>query len=738
MAAFTGMNGPRTRRRCRDRASGDMRGTDAFRIGGAIRAVRDRAGGAKAVSESRLSATLFGAFRLQSAAGDVRPRGRKTSGLLAYLIASDRRTAPRSRLADLLWSDRGEDQARSSLRQTVAELRNSPIADALHLGRMDIGLHPNSVVSDIERIETAVELGDAAALLAAVPSLDGSLLDDLDGLSPAFDEWLLGERSRRRDWLLATLLGAIARLKPEATSEIGQLLAALERLDPLNEEVVRRRLRLDYDAGDIASLHRRYRRLSSDLSRELSVAPSRETRELFEALLKRDDPPLTPAVSAGAATAVETVAAVRTPPIVLVSPFASDGSAEAVRIAATVTEDVEVSLGRSAELRVLMTALADPQRLASARDAAVSAYLLRGSVRALDGRIAINVQLASMASGLVAWSERLRLDPGRPVDDHVVARIAGAVEPAIERDLAAAYAGRGAVAASDEEIAALYARGRHIAREARTLGVARQGAALLEQVIARDPRHVGARLRLAQLYNTDFHYLVAGHDQSAFRQHALRLAGEAADIEPRNVRVQLRLAWCRLRRSEWAFAERLFRAAEAAMPHDADAINECGFGLAQLGELDVARTLIQRAFQLNPFAPAEYHADFAVLLALSGEAELAEEHFEICGEQRLFWQVIRLGNLQRLDRERPQLTALRRRFVETFFEIWEPTGPPTIADARRWVDHTFCLRRADHARLILDGVEKAWSDHAPEARDSNRSLAGAGRSPAAAGRRATG
>jgi DNA-binding SARP family transcriptional activator len=678
------------------------------------------------VSERKLSATLFGGFRLRSAAGDVRPRGRKTSGLLAYLIASDRRTASRARLADLLWSDRGEEQARSSLRQTVAELRGSPVADALQLGRADIGFAPDSVTSDIERIEAAAELGDAAALLAALPSLDGSLLDDLDGLSPAFDEWLLTERSRRREWLFATLLDGIAGLNPAACPEVAHLLAALERLDPLNEEVVRRRFQIDYEAGDMASLHRRYRRLSSDLSRELSVAPSRETRELFETLLRRDEHGAPPIAVAAPATA-DIAPTVRTPPIVLVSPFASDGSAEAARIAAIVTEDVEISLARNAELRVLMTALADPQRLASALDAAVSAYMLRGSARAIDGRTAINVQLASMASGLVVWSDRLWLGPDQHIDEDVVARIAGAAGPAIERDLAAAYAGRDPLAASGEEVAALYARGRQIARDARTLDAARAGAALLEQVVARDPRHVGARLRLAQLYNTDFHYLVAGHDQPAFREHALRLATEAADIEPTNVRVQLRLAWCRLRQGEWAYADRLFRAAEAAMPHDADAINECGFGLAQLGELHLARTLIQRAFQLNPFAPAEYHADFAVLLALSGEGALAEEHFEICGEQRLFYQVIRLGNLQRLDRERPQLLALRRRFVETFLDIWEPSRPPTIADARVWINHTFCLRHVDHARLILEGVERAWADYAPEARDNSRSTADAGR-----------
>ena len=77
-----------------------------------------------------LQATLFGNFKLADEGEDVRPRSQKSAALLAYLIASDCKGASRMRLASLFWSDRGEAQARVSLRQTIAELRSGPPAIA--------------------------------------------------------------------------------------------------------------------------------------------------------------------------------------------------------------------------------------------------------------------------------------------------------------------------------------------------------------------------------------------------------------------------------------------------------------------------------------------------------------------------------------------------------------------------------------------------------------------------------
>src|SRR5262249_45713136 len=127
---------------------------------------------------------LLGGFETRLAEGPViEISAKKTRALLAYLALSSGRAHGRSKLADLLWSDRGDKQARDSLRQALAELR-----DALATVRPDVLTTDHDLVSvdptvvDVDALrfaefagrDTAEELRRAAALY------DGDLLDNLD------------------------------------------------------------------------------------------------------------------------------------------------------------------------------------------------------------------------------------------------------------------------------------------------------------------------------------------------------------------------------------------------------------------------------------------------------------------------------------------------------------------------------------------------------------------------------
>ena len=127
----------------------------------------------------------------------VLPLGRKTRALLAILALSNRRPVLRQRLAELLWSRRSEEQARASLRQEIHRLLDalSPLgAEVVAVDRHMLALKPGLTSVDAERILNA-QPGYAGSL----PSLDGVLLEELNGTDPAFDLWLAGERSRLRD-----------------------------------------------------------------------------------------------------------------------------------------------------------------------------------------------------------------------------------------------------------------------------------------------------------------------------------------------------------------------------------------------------------------------------------------------------------------------------------------------------------------------------------------------------------
>jgi DNA-binding SARP family transcriptional activator len=72
----------------------------------------------------RLRLTLIGRVDAWSFTSQrVRPRTRKARALLAILVLAAPQPVARARIASLLWSRRGEEQARGSLRQALHELQ---------------------------------------------------------------------------------------------------------------------------------------------------------------------------------------------------------------------------------------------------------------------------------------------------------------------------------------------------------------------------------------------------------------------------------------------------------------------------------------------------------------------------------------------------------------------------------------------------------------------------------------
>lgn len=121
---------------------------------------------------------LFGPF---SAALDGKPLGglsRRGQGLLAYLASLPGMRAERGKLADLLWGDRSEDQARASLRQELSVLRKALPEGALTSDRQAVWLDPTRV---------------------SVPVGTGQFMDGFDLSSEPFEDWLRERRANPPD-----------------------------------------------------------------------------------------------------------------------------------------------------------------------------------------------------------------------------------------------------------------------------------------------------------------------------------------------------------------------------------------------------------------------------------------------------------------------------------------------------------------------------------------------------------
>jgi len=138
---------------------------------------------AMALSPIRLS--TFGGVSLQAPDASGLPiSSRKALALLVYVSLSLGRAVSRNKLADVLWSDRGPDQARNSLRQTLTVLRRDlgpGHGELLRADRDVVALDPGLLDHDARSFLASVALGTTQGLQAAAdlyrgPFLDGFLL----------------------------------------------------------------------------------------------------------------------------------------------------------------------------------------------------------------------------------------------------------------------------------------------------------------------------------------------------------------------------------------------------------------------------------------------------------------------------------------------------------------------------------------------------------------------------------
>ena len=110
-----------------------------------------------------LHISLLGGFEARLRSGEVLAlKGRKTQALVAYLALAPGEQRTRDELVALLWGDRGEQQARSSLRQSLSELRKAlrDAGDSLLVAERDaVSLDADAIDVDVTEFERSLTAG---------------------------------------------------------------------------------------------------------------------------------------------------------------------------------------------------------------------------------------------------------------------------------------------------------------------------------------------------------------------------------------------------------------------------------------------------------------------------------------------------------------------------------------------------------------------------------------------------
>ena len=235
------------------------------------------------MTHGQLKLRLFGAFEARLPSGRLAElSARKCEALLAFLALHPGEPQFRERLATLLWSGSGDEQARHSLRQALATLRRSLGSGEqfFQTSRDAVTLQREAVDVDVLTFRQLLEADDAAALERAAALYTAPLLDGLTLYEEPFDDWLAQERARLHRSAVALLL----RLSEKSAND-DTAMTALGRaldLDPTCEEAHRRLMRAHIDAGRYNAAVSQFQLCAQSLQRDLDATPEPQTVALYE------------------------------------------------------------------------------------------------------------------------------------------------------------------------------------------------------------------------------------------------------------------------------------------------------------------------------------------------------------------------------------------------------------------------------------------------------------------------
>ncbi len=549
--------------------------------------------------------TLFGGFELQRSGGGVIDLpGQKERALLAVLALRPGANQSRDKLAGLLWGDRGDKQARDSLKHSVTRLRQSlksitpppVVAD-----RQSVRLDPAAFAIDVALFEQRLRDGTLEALEQATALYGGDLLEGFTIHDAGFEDWLAAERQRLRHSVVEALTKVMTQsLSAGANDRAAVAARRLLLLDPLREVACRTLMQIEAARAQAAQALKLYEVLRERLRRELGVKPESATTQLYESIrLRRDGPtlPIAPSPAEAAPRAEPMLAELPLPskPSIAVLPFENmSGDPEQQYFADGMVEEIITSLSRFRNLFIIARSSSFTYRGLTmdvkqvGRELGVR-YVLEGSVRKAGDRLRISGQLIDASTGAHLWADRFdgALTEVFDLQDRVAISVVGAItvrleEAEIER----------AKRKPTESLDAYdhYLRGLALAEQF-AKGANDEALWLFNKAIERDPNFALPHARAAWCYG--------------YR----RVSGWMVDHA-----------------RETAEADRLARQAVHLGRDDAAALSYGGFVLGYVvGDIEDGIAFVDRALILNPNLAFAWGAS-ACMKAWLGEPDAAITH----------------------------------------------------------------------------------------------------------------
>ena len=540
--------------------------------------------------------------------------------LLAFLALHPGQPQPRERLYGILWGDRGEEQARGSLRQSLASLKEVLGAagiDALEVNRDSVTLDASKL--SVDALEFVKFTADPSHKEQAVELYRGPLLAGMDAPSPEYGQWLLPTRQRmeeQADALVESIASEI--VSPALLTKAVALAHQLLGRDGLREPLYRALMQIKAKLRDRAGAMKIYVECREVLAKELNLTPELETEQLYRDILT-DRPTL--------AEKQPQASGVSERPRIAVMPFSNIGGDMALTpLCEGLAEDIITGLGRFKLLFVIDRNSSAAVHQTTTDAAEISkrlgvALVVQGSLQRLGNDIRVRVRLVNASQRTQVWGE----DFDCPTDDlpAIPARISKAIIVTLynraEDSLLEQSRQKPQLAAYE-----LLLRG---VKHLRGYGPEDNQRALdlFKQAVDLDADYALARAYLG------FANVVL-NDYDAAPRHILEqakiLAQEAVEMTPDDSRCHWLLGMICGSAGNLDEEERHYSKALALNPHDANTLSTYGILLGVLGRPEEGIDSIREAMRLNPHHPEWYWVDLGSVLYAAKRYEDAIEAFK--------------------------------------------------------------------------------------------------------------
>jgi len=556
---------------------------------------------------SKLELILLGRFECLLPTGTrISLSMRKAEVLLAYLALTPGIRHPRERLINLLWSDRGEEQARNSLRQCLSAIKKSlgDVADmVLQVDRTTVSLIPELIDIDVHEFERLAAEGGYQSLTTAADLYQGEFLEGISIRDAACQEWLDSERSRFKRQFIEILSNlAETQLLSHDFSHAIKSAERLVKQDPLGESGWRILIRSYFEYGDRSHALHAFKRCEKVLREELDVEPESATIALRDQIAGGEASPESAPAPITSKPPVDSTAS--SDHSIAVLPFDNlSGDPEQEYFSDGITDSIILNLSLFPGLNVKSrnSSFAFKQQIKSLGEISKELevdYLVEGSIRKTGERVRVTVQLVDATSGNQIWGKRYdaEIENLFDLEEELSRTIATTVTGQIESDLQRIAIAKGA---AHQQSYDLLLQGIYHCKKSTASNMV-IAIEKLHQCLELDSSNALAHATLYACHELNWIDRWVP-DFEASRKLCKEHASKALALNPELGQAQVVFAEYLILNREFGEAEGHLDRALEINPNDSEAIAVVALNLSCQGKFEAALEKARLALQLDPY-----------------------------------------------------------------------------------------------------------------------------------------